>query len=774
MKFIYSLLAAIFLCFTVQAQHTLSGIITDKTDNARLLEGVAVFIPDYNRYDISKEGGTYILRNIGKATVNVQFTRTGYKSVVKSVDLKDSATVFNVELEPTAMELEEVVVTSNSTKLPDMIPYTVNSYSLRDLNRTGNVNLLSSLSNQPGIDKISLGNGISKPVIRGLSFNRILLYQNGTRLENQPWDDRHDIGVNENGVEKVEIVKGPAALIYGPDAMGGAIIFIDEKPAVAGTAVGEVDFAAYSNTLGANLNAGVKGTSQNGFFYGFRLGGQSHTSYIQGNGDEVVKNTEEKDFAFNSKYASTNAKITTGVSKKWGVSKLTYSYYKQLIGIIEIEDGGVTVADNEEQRDREIEAPYQDVTTHLISSENTFPMGKSKLNVNVSYQLNDRKEFELKNPGVDKIAEEAISLKLNTMTYDVKYSSDADKKFGYTIGSQSYFQSSRNSGIIGLVPDADVNDMAAYLLLRYDLPKWNFLAGGRYDYRTLKTTPYLQAGSSAIDRNFSLANGSLGVAFHPNDELTLKVNAATGFTAPNYAQLGSNGKHEGSYRYEIGRADLDIEQNIQGDFGLIWEMKDVSITVSPYYNRINNYIYIKNTGQDTVYRTQTLDVYRYSQRNAIISGAEATIDLHPRGLSWVDLNVSYGQIRGRFEAGGNIPYIPSNKLVGELRFVRQKLDYLYNPYISVVCRNYFMQDKVSEFERTTDAYTLLDLSLGGSFKWGMHMWDLTISATNILNTGYFNALSLLKDLQPVGIREMGRNIMVRIRVPFTVKKEVKQ
>lgn len=773
MKHIYSFLFFFLFSLAATAQHTLSGLITDKKDNSKLLEGVSVFIPEYNRFDLSKEGGTYILRNIGSGVVNVQFTKTGYRSIVLTVNLKDSATVVNVEMEPTAMELEEVVVTSNSTKLPDHIPYMVNSYSVKELNRMGNMNALTSLTYQPGVDKISVGAGISKPVIRGLSFNRILLYQNGTRLENQPWDDRHDIGVNENGVEKVEVVKGPSALIYGPDAMGGALIFVDEKPAVAGTKTGDVDFSAHSNTLGGNLNLGMKSMNEKGFFYSVRAGGQSHTSYIQGNGDEIRKNTEEKDFAFNSKFITGNAKVSAGLSKKWGVSKLTYSYYKQMLGIIELEEG-VSLAENDEQREREIEPPLQDVATHVISSENTFTIGRSKLNVNVAFQHNDRKEYEPKNPGINKVRELAIALKLNTVTFDVKYSSDAEKKFGYTIGTQSYVQSSRNYGRIGLVPDADVSDFSAYGLIRYDTKKINFLAGGRYDLRTLSTAPYLQNGAVAIDKNFSLANGSVGLAYHPVEELTLKVNAASGFTAPNYAQLGSNGKHEGAYRYEIGRSNLDIEQNLQGDFGLIWELPDLTFSLSPFYNRINNYIYIQNTGVDTIYRNDTLDLYYYSQKNAVISGAEVSIDFHPKAVPWVDLNASLAQIKGEFVSGGYIPYIPANKLVGELRLTKKKIQNLCNPYISFVCRNYFMQDKVSEFERPTDKYTLLDFSLGGSFRWGQNYWDLTIAATNILNTGYFNALSLLKDLQPAGIREMGRNIMVRIRIPFNLKKEVKQ
>jgi iron complex outermembrane receptor protein len=336
MKKAFILSIAILFSTGLKAQHTVSGLITDFKDT--LLKGVSVFIPEFQKYCVSEEGGTYILRNVGIGTVNIQFTKIGYKTVVKTISTKDSALVINIKMEPTTTELEEVVVTSNSSKLPDNLPYSVTTYSNEDFRKSGAISLMSSLSSQPGIDKISVGNGISKPVIRGLSFSRILLYQNGTRIENQPWDDRHDLGISDDGLDKVEVVKGPSGLIYGADALGGALIFIDEKPAAGGTIKGDVNIGFHTNTLGYNTNAGVRGTSDKGIFYSFRLGQQTHTSFIQGvSADSVKKNSEFKDFAANSKFNNQNAKATVGISKRWGVSKITYSYFSQKIGIIENE-----------------------------------------------------------------------------------------------------------------------------------------------------------------------------------------------------------------------------------------------------------------------------------------------------------------------------------------------------------------------------------------------------------------------------------------------------
>src|SRR5205085_3197214 len=136
-----------------------------------------------------------------------------------------------------------------------------NTVPQAEIRKYSSPSVMGNLSYQPGIDRVTIGNGIGKPVIRGLSFNRIMLYAQGTRIENQQWDDHHDLGLTDVGVENVEIVRGPAALIYGADALGGALILVDEKPAAPGTAVGNANVGFACNTLGINLDVGLKGAS---------------------------------------------------------------------------------------------------------------------------------------------------------------------------------------------------------------------------------------------------------------------------------------------------------------------------------------------------------------------------------------------------------------------------------------------------------------------------------------------------------------------------------
>lgn len=216
MKYSLLIISIFLLQICAHAQHSLSGRITDSKD-AKPLTGVSVYIPDLKRTSVSDNDGKFSFDNLPAATVQIEFRAVGFKSVVKTINLSIPGSV-DVGLEFSATELEEVLVTSNNSKLPDFTPFPAYSIPLNELRKYSSPSVMGNLSYQPGIDKITIGNGIGKPVIRGLSFNRILLYGQGTRIENQQWDDHHDLGLSDIGIDNIEVVRGPAALIYGADA----------------------------------------------------------------------------------------------------------------------------------------------------------------------------------------------------------------------------------------------------------------------------------------------------------------------------------------------------------------------------------------------------------------------------------------------------------------------------------------------------------------------------------------------------------------------------
>ena len=166
------------------------------------------------------------------------------------------------------IDVDTVVITALGERPARNIPYNIERVNLKTFQLTPRPQLMQQLSLLASVSSISAGTGINKPVIRGLSFNHVQLFASGTRIDNQTWDDRHDIGISENGYNRIEIINGPAALIHGPNTLGGAIIMEEKAPAKGEETNGYARLGFFGNSLGGNLNAGIRGT-KNDLYYSF-------------------------------------------------------------------------------------------------------------------------------------------------------------------------------------------------------------------------------------------------------------------------------------------------------------------------------------------------------------------------------------------------------------------------------------------------------------------------------------------------------------------------
>lgn len=770
------LLVCILNVFRLNAQHTVSGIVSDKNDNAVLIEGVSVYIPEFNRYDVSKEGGTYILTNVGIGVVAIQFSKEGYRSIVKIIDTKDSAVVVNVEMVPSCSGVNDNSITTMNSLLPEATSFSTKVFSSNSLAKADPMNVFSALSYQPGFDIVPASTNVVKPIIRGIDASQIVMYAQGSQQLQSNWSDPYLLNISSDGFQNIEFIKGPAALMYGANSLGGAIIFQDERPAITGTRSGDLNLGVHTSNLGANAELGIKGSALSGVFYSLRGGIVNHTSYIQGVGENAIKNTELSEYAPNSKYKSTNIKATVGVSKKWGLTKITYSNLSQTSGIVEQTFFAVDESDPF-QREREFATPFVEQKSQVISSETNYHLGKSALHLNLSYQTIDKKETDAFTKLISKTS---YASKLNALTYDLKFTSDLTKKYGYTIGVQGYSSKDENYGEEGLMPDVKLSDLAAYLNLRYDLKKVNFMGAVRYDsYSTelvnfenattldsLSTRPFV-----SYKKDEGLLNASVGLVFYATDELSVKANFGMGNSAPSPQQLGVWGKNEALYAFEKGNQNLKVQNSSLGELGIRYDQRAISVELTAYNNNLMDYIYLSNTGVDTVITADTLTMdtvraYQFAQGNAKINGGELSLTVHSPDLKWLTLNVAFSMIDAKLNSGGYLPGVPGNKLVAGIKFSGAKLNYMYKPYFSVVASNYFEQKNVGDFEAVQPSYTLIDIHLGGSFKWGKQFFEIAISGNNLFDTGYYSHLSPLNRLGSKGIRSMGRNVNVMLKIPF--------
>ncbi len=730
MRFILNTLLLLAIT-NLYAQNSIKGKVIDANTN-KGLAFVNIYFTGLEKGTSTNENGDFSLNNLPSGNYSILISYIGYKTQSIDVTIPNSENL-TISLEPSAIEMESVIISTPFHKLQSENVMKVEQVSVKDLNSNGALNLAQGITNIAGVENVSTGMSIGKPVIRGLSSNRVLVYTQGVRLENQQFGDEHGLGLNSSGVENVEVIKGPASLLYGSDALGGVLYLNPEKFAQINTATGDFSGNYYSNTQGFNTNAGFKSSSDH-FKFLFRGNLTEHSDYKTKNYRVTNTRFREQDF-----------KAGIGYQKNAFKTDFRYNVNNSKLGIPE-EIG-------EQSTKKTPLLPYQNITNHVFSSKSTLFLNNSKLDFNLGYIYNDRKEFEEhhheeEDHGDEEILEAALHMKLKTANYDVKYTLPKLGKFETIVGVQGMNQINTNYGEEELIPDATTNDIGVLATSHIHFEKIDIQLGARYDNRNIDT-------ATNLNKDFNSFNGALGFKTNITNNITARLNLASGFRAPNLAELTSDGVHEGTNRYEIGNPDLDTEQNFQSDLALEFKNEHVEFYVNGFYNNINNYIFLSPNGN-------TIDdnpVYNYLQNDANLYGGEIGLHLHPHPIDWLHIESSFETVTGKQNNDTYLPLIPANSLSNTLRVEFEK-PWIKNGYAFVKLKSTFNQNNTSIFETPTNGYNLLSAGLGGSFKLFKNEVIATISGTNLTDKTYINHLSRLK---PDGIFNMGRNINIGIK-----------
>ncbi len=744
MKKIFIICVTILSYHISNAQNKITGKITDQ-DNLPLV-GVSIFIPDMNKGTTSNNNGTYELSNLPNGKIKIQYSALGYANRIITVELNGESLDLNIILSQTALELEEIVVSGgyNSTQHENAVK--IDILKLDPLKITNSPNFTEVLTKVPGVDMISKGSGVSKPVIRGLSMNDILVLNNEVRFENYQYSSHHPLGIDEFGIEDVEIIKGPASLLYGSDAIGGVINFIKEKPAPINSIIGDYNMQLFSNTLGMSNNLGIKGASKR-FFGGLRVGQKTNSDFLQGGGA----------FVPNSRFNEMSVKANAGFTDKVGTFKLFYDFNNQKLGLVEDE-----AIEEITERGRKNEIFYQELNTHLISSQNKLYLGKFKLDINSAFQ--NTKLVHFGDVGVYE-----IQMGLATLTYDAKLHLPSKENSEYIIGFQGFNQTNTNLNDreTKLLPNATTNNYSAFCLLQYTFfKKLKVQTGVRYDNKTISTQAIGLATDTMtyrapLDKSFGSFSGSLGATYNLSEKLLFRANFAAAYRTPNLAELTSNGQHE--LRYEIGDNNLAPENAYETDLSLHYHKDNFTFDIAGFYNIVNNYIFISPTGDTTA---SGIDIFRYKQANSTLFGGEAGLHVHPKTIKWLHFETTFSSVIGKQQNGDYLPFVPAHKLRFELRGEKEKLMFFKKAFASINTCTAFNQNNAAPDETTTAGYTLIDLSIGGNIKIKNQFISLSISANNILDTKYIDHLSTLKE---VNLYNPGRNISLNLKIPFGVK-----
>lgn len=743
LKYILLFLLSAGFCIAANAQSALSGVVSDM-GSGKPLSHVTVYIPELQTGTLSNEDGTFTLSSLAPGTFTISFSYVGYKTVIMTVVIDAATPPLQIEMENTGIEGESVVVYGTRNSDPDRTAVNISTMSLAEARERGSYSISDALSKLPGMSQLSTGRGISKPVIRGLYGNRIQTQLLGMRFDNQQWQDEHGLGLTDEGIDRIEIIKGPASIMYGSEAMGGVLNILEEKPSEKDRREQDLSARFFSNTVGGAADYGFRKWRDNKIMR-LRLGAESHGDYIDGNGNRV----------YNSRFDGISGKGTYGFRKtQWySTNNLMVSFNR--FGFLM--DSELNRIDTTAPRwSRNFSGPHHQVFFTMVTSQNTIYKGQTQWKVNLGIHSNLRQEQE----GGNRISLEML---LNTFSGDAQWIRDISSTSEFTAGIQPMLQLNNNFGSRVIVPNATLAENGIF---GYWRKSWNHLvfeSGLRFDLKSItafETSDFTFAEDDAAGKNllFLSPNGSAGIAYQYAGHFTAKLNVSSGYRAPNLAELYSNGLHEGTLRWEIGDAQMKSENNINAEASVIYETKVFSGSASAYHNQFFNYIYLNPTGE----KYYGFDIYRYVQKDAYLQGGELTLDVSPVRIP-LDFSAGYSLIRAKTSDDEYLPFIPSDKIGGSLKLNLMEDKHPGETFITLGADYYFSQDRVGQFETPTGDYVLVNLGGGAVIHLTNQIIEVSLICNNLLDAAYYDALSRYKDY---GILNPGRDVNLNIRIPF--------
>ncbi|WP_158827097.1 TonB-dependent receptor [Mucilaginibacter lacusdianchii] len=817
------LLAAIitFISFQTLAQQAgIQGNIMGKDSSA--ISHASVRLLPGRMGTKSGQDGSYNIKSIPGGTYILQVSAVGFDTRQIKFTIYDGRIVtVNVILPVTESKLNDVVITgvSRATEVrKNPVPIAVMTKKAMDQHVNNNV-IDAIIKGIPGVNAVTTGPNVSKPFIRGLGYNRVLTLYDGIRQEGQQWGDEHGIEIDQYGIARAEVVKGPASLSYGSDALAGVINMIPYLPAYQNnqlTGDFTADYHTNNGLIGSSLGLAYK---HNNWRYTLRGSGKVAHSY----------HNRIDGYVYGTAYREYNLSASARVDKNWGYMQFSGTLYDNQQEIPDGSRDSLTrrftrqvldagddiktrpIVPDQDLKTYRLNPLYQHIQHYRLYTTNQFKVGDGSINLLLGAQQSIRREYN--HPTLP--TQPGLYVVLNTLNYDLKYNLPSFAGIETTAGINGMYQTNRSKNATDFpIPDYDLFDIGAFVFARKSIGRVDISGGLRYDRRNLRWNDFYVAdnpqngfqrhvtgldtvGSYLQFPNFSKlysgVSGSIGLTYNVTSQLLLKANIARGYRAPNITEVGSNGLDPGAHIVYLGNRTFKPEFNLQQDIGLIAYFKDADISAELFNNQIQNYIYqsrLNDSNGQPVVIVPGNSTYQYQQAKARLYGAEVTVNLHPSGLKWLNFNNSLAYVKGlnqnddlinRFGRDAKyLPFIPPLHWRSELRFsAQQSWGRLGKPYFKLEADAYTEQNQFYALDNTetyTPGYTLWNAGCGTSVKRkdGRPLLDVFLQVDNVFDKAYQSNLNRLKYFEYYraspngysGIYNMGRNVSFKVILPF--------
>jgi len=789
----------LILGYTALGQHYfLKGRVLDK--NQRPIQGVTIALNE-RLETISGADGVFVFRNLERGRYELVFSFSHITGTTRRVLIPRDSMLQDIVMDLPVRELDEVVVRhihSGQKKYETLQTDIVSNNFIR---RNMGGSLMRSLERLPGVKSISIGSSSSKPLIRGLGFNQVVVVENGIKHEGQQWGADHGLEIDQYNINRLEIIKGPSSFMYGSDALGGAI---DIKPLprpVPHTVGGSVDITGRSNNLQYGGSFNLYGRKEKWFFEG-RVSYQDYADYrvptdtIYSYSYAVKLN---KHFVRNTAGRELNTFFSSGYVSDQFSSVFSFSNAFSKSGFFANAHGLEPRNVNEKLHDasnRDLQPPYQQVSHTKIINRTEWRAGIHKFELNAGFQRNLRKEFSrYVNHGymppvypsdMPYAPDEERQYDKDVWSLNIKDEIHTDRHT-LTYGINTDLQQNQIGGWGFLIPAFVQYNIGGFVYDKFFLNDQLMLQGAvRYDrggirvkeYRDWFETEWEQNGSTtrealvraaAFTKNFNSVTWSAGIHYNPGD-LALTANIGTGFRMPIAKELAANGVNYHYFRYEKGNASLQPERSYQLDIGADWKNDNWHLRFSPYLNYFSNYIYLNPTaGYDTYYGAGN-QVFNYAQAKVFRGGAEVHAGYRFFTCWHAEVAGEYvynRQLSGD-KQGYGLPFTPPASALLTLTYEPKiRTERLTETYLSADLRLTAPQSSIVPPEKKTPGYGLINMSAGSKIKYGKNVIQISLQAQNLLNKRYLNHTSFYRLIE---LPEMGRNIVLSVKIPFSANR----
>lgn len=743
-----------------------------------------------NAKTVSNFNGQFTLNNLSSKNFQVTITAIGYQTTSVSGKTDTVSRELLFVLTPDVQELDEVIVNSNiEEELKRTESLSIQHVNQEFLKETNASTLMQALSTVPGINSMDVGTGISKPMIRGMGYYRVVIAQNGINQEGQQWSSHHGISVDQSSVGHVEIIKGPASLQYGSGAIGGVINILPERIPTKDGVSGEVSMTAKSNTqwLGGSAELSLR---KKDFYSHIDITYNSFGDFIIPEAESYVLPTlasaveashevELGNQVYNTAGEERAVSATAGIVKPWGDSYFEINYYGTKTGFFDWQ-GLQRDSTREMHRSdrRDFQFPYQQVNNYAIRHFINRYFKDNKLQLGIGYQYNDSKEFD---NFIDRSGNRTeafnyyrdrgnldIGLSLHTYSANVHYSINNPKRHAIKVGLNTQYQTHDFDGYNHILPAYKRLSGGLFLTHKFTITdQWILNSGARIDFTHVNMDESISpdpedTGDLIFNPDFNKTYPgtafSAGVNYLPSQNTILKANIGKSFRVPSVYELGAYGLHRHGGRVEKGNIENQPEQAWEVDLGLEQKWNDITLSISPFLNYFTNYLFLNPTAEVNS-RGQ---IFEYRQTKAMLSGSELSANYRYKNKLDLSLNAEY-VYAVNLDLSSALPFTPPANLRTAVKYVLKDINIAQKNKVGIELISVAAQNNTIPNELSTPGYHSVNLSTQSEIIFGKQKINLMLKVRNLLNASYYNHISFYRRMR---IPEAGRDIQLFIKVPI--------